>query len=193
MRAVVVALIRRLPGVISMCLVTPVAFVCLASKPASPASADAARTHQTLALWLGTSGSRAVTGLAPGDTIHRVYNVGLTAPVSARTPTKVLMKITATQSSILDTALDDGLELRVDRCTAAWKQRVGRSAFSCAGRTSSVFGWVPIAFLKDKTIVVSSAADGTQHLLLTFRLPASAGNAFEARASVLAFYFSLGS
>ena len=193
MRAVVVALIRRLPGIVSMCLVTPVAFVCLAGKPASPASAESARTHQDLKLWLGTSGSRAVTGLAPGDTVRRVYNVGLTAPVTARMQTRVEMKISATRSSILDTSLADGLKLRIERCTGTWQPRAGRSGFSCSGRASSLFPWAPIAFLKDKTITISTAAQGTQHLLLTFQLPPSAGNAFEAQASVLAFHFSLAS
>jgi hypothetical protein len=194
MRAVAVALIRRLPGVLAMCLATPVAFVCLAGSPASPASAESLRTQQTLNLWLGTSGSRKVTGLAPGDTVRRVYNVGITAPPARRgAEPKITLNISATRSSILDTSLASGLKLRIDRCTVAWKQRGAHPNYACPGRTTTVFAWAPIAFLKPHTLAIASAAQGTQHLLLTFQLPSSAGNAFEAQASVLAFHFSLGS
>jgi hypothetical protein len=193
MRAVVAALVRRIPGIVAMCVVTPVAFVCLAGRPASPASAEAVRTQQNLKLWLGTAGSRSVTGLAPGDTVRRVYNVGITAPQPlTANAQKIVLKITATRSSMLDTSIADGLQLRIDRCSGAWQQPRGRTSYSCTGRTSPVFGWAPIAFLKPHSLAISPAV-GTQHLLLTFRLPSTAGNAFEAQASELAFRFSLGS
>lgn len=194
MRAVVAGLIRRIPGIVAMCLVTPIAFVCLNGRPASQASAESVRTRQDLKLWLGTTGSHSVNGLAPGDTVRRAYNVGISVP-QARTATgpKITLKIDTSRSSMLDTSLAEGLQLRMESCTVAWKARQGRSDFSCAGRPAVVFDWAPIAFLKPHTLTISSAAQGTQHLLLTFRLPTTAGNAFEAQASVLTFHFALGS
>jgi hypothetical protein len=128
------------------------------------------------------SGGSMVAGDSRATLIDLV-NDGNT-PLSA-----VSLKSWATQSSVLDTDLVNGLQLRVESCPVAWS--TGSGAPTCGG-TVRLYSDGPIV-VNNLTLTGSAAlaAGATDHLRLTASLPSTAsGDAFEGATSGLSFQFT---
>jgi hypothetical protein len=94
----------------------------------------------------------------------------------------------ATTSSVLDTDVDEGLQLTVQDCSADWARVDG--AWSCSGTATTLYSG---RILLDSVLpgVDSLAAGGVDHLLLTAALPAAASDEAVAGArSTLDFTFT---
>jgi hypothetical protein len=115
-----------------------------------------------------------------GDSVNQVLdlvNDGTTAFGS------VTMKMSATTSSILDTDLTHGLQLKVQKCSVAW------SGSTCSGTASTLYSG-PMAVTQSMGGATSLNPGGADHLLLTASLPASAnGAAYQGKASTLSLVF----
>src|SRR3954453_3080794 len=111
-----------------------------------------------------------------GDSVSQVLdlvNDGTTAFGS------VSMKMSATSSSILDTDLTNGLQLKAQTCSVAWNGR------TCSGTARTVYSG-PMVVAQEVTGAASLTPGGIAHLLLTASLPATAGGpAYQDKISTL--------
>lgn len=160
-------------------------------------SASASRGHQVTTgvpqLVLGATG--AVTNrlgidalnIAPGESFHRAFDVTNQGTTTFATMT---LSSDATTSSILDTDAVNGLQARVERCTTPWVESGTSPAFTytCSGTRSTVVAVRPVRMTSvPLTGLASAAPGGTDHLMLTEMLPATADNTFVNQMSALTF------
>jgi spore coat-associated protein N len=138
-------------------------------------------------LTLSTSGSdfsSYVEGLLPAAAATRAITL---APDGTGDIGSVKLTTTATVSSLLDTDADDGLQVRIDRCSQAWDG--SEDAYTCGGSTSEV--------LDDRSIIMSAVTLGNvdvsagahNYLVVTITLSATADASFENLASTIQFMF----
>ena len=95
----------------------------------------------------------------------------------------------ATSSSILDTDVNQGLQLSIDSCTAPWVK--SGSDYTCPGMRRGFYNGPMVIAGRPLDGASSLAPGATDHLLLIASLPASAtGDAFEGATSSLNFQFT---
>src|SRR5437870_3784538 len=76
------------------------------------------------------------TGVAPGDTMQRAFDLSNTGSIDlTATPT---LTTTASPSSLLDTDATNGLQMVIDKCSAAWTESGPPYTYTCSGTTTSV-------------------------------------------------------
>jgi predicted ribosomally synthesized peptide with SipW-like signal peptide len=130
------------------------------------------------------------TNVAPGDTIQRAVDITNTA--GGLDFASVSLTTAATTSSLLDTDATNGLQMVVDKCSAAWSETpVGAGfTYTCSGTTSSVIAsrqvigsTLPLGALASLT------AGNTDHLRVTLTLPATANNTFQGKSSTIQYTF----
>src|SRR3954451_13612823 len=119
------------------------------------------------------------TGVAPGDTIQRAFQLSNTGTIDlAGAPT---LTTTASPSSLLDTDGTNGLQMVIDKCSAAWTESGPPYTYSCSGTTSSVLASRAVI---GNNISMSNVSDlltngTTDHLRMTLTLPSGAGNTLQ--------------
>ncbi len=159
-------------------------------------TASQAVSTGTTALSLGTAGSatnRLTIGaslLVPGDTIQRAVDLtnSGTQALSA-----VALTTTATTTSLLDTSLAMGLQMKVDECSTAWSETsIGAGyTYTCGGSTTSLIASTPVILSADVLTGVNAlAAGGVDHLRVTLTLPATADNTLQGKSSVILYTFT---
>jgi len=174
-------------------LVAPLLVVFVARQPArDTAQADELPKQSSLTISLGTGGQHTASALAPGDSFRRAFDLSL---MGRKGLNHVSLNVTAVapHTSMLDTDAKNGLWMSIDRCSApaGWSQRVGSGAYLCRGTVSSVVAATSIAKIRDRQIALSKLVPGSStHFLLTFKLPATAGNRLEGLSSTLRFTFA---
>jgi hypothetical protein len=127
------------------------------------------------------------TGLLPGDSIART----LTLVNDGNSPlSSVALGVSTTNPSVLTTDPVNGLQLTLKACSVAWTQAGTAPLYTCAGteRALTTGG----AAIGNRTLEApaSLTPGGTDHLLLTLSLPATADNTFQGKTSTLALTFS---
>ena len=127
------------------------------------------------------------TGLLPGDSIART----LTLVNDGNSPlSSVALGVSTTSPSVLTTDPVNGLQLTLKACSVAWTQAGTAPLYTCAGteRALTTGG----AAIGNRTLEApaSLTPGGTDHLLLTLSLPATADNTFQGKTSTLALTFS---
>ncbi|WP_432494788.1 TasA family protein [Kineococcus gypseus] len=168
-------------------------------------TATASRGHSITTgnpmLVLGLTGTPAnrlgvdVTGLIPGGTAQRSFDLQNTG---SYTLTSYTLSTTVTTSSLLDTDTTNGLQVKLERCSVPWVESgtLPNFSYTCGpasspGTTTTVVPLRPISFTNvPVTGMVSAAPTGTDHLLLTEQLPATAGNSFQNLTSAVTFTFN---
>ncbi len=146
----------------------------------------------------------AAVDIVPGDTIQRAFTLtngdgtgpvgkGSTSPLGS-----VTLTTTASTTSVLDTDTTDGLQLKIEKCTAPWLETpvVGGTGYTytCA----DVGGPVPVvasrpvigSIVPVTSLSVLTAAPATDNLRATLTFPATAGNPFQDKASTIVFTFT---
>ncbi|MGY1681962.1 TasA family protein [Geodermatophilus sp. SYSU D01176] len=125
------------------------------------------------------------TGLLPGDSIARtvtLVNDG-NSPLSS-----VSLDVTATTPSVLTTDPVHGLQLTLTSCTTPWTP-TGPTTYGCTG-TAKTHTTGAAAGTRALDAPASLTPGGTDHLLVTLSLPATADNTFQGKTSTLALTFS---
>ena len=150
----------------------------------------------TVTIALGATGAQTnrltvnASGLAPGDSIQRSFDVSNTGSLGLAS---ITLTTTAPTSSVLDTDGSNGLQMAIDRCSSAWTESGSSPAFtySCSGSTSTV--------LSSRAVIASNLAlsnlsaltsGNTDHLRLTLTLPSAADNSFQNQSSVIQYSFT---
>jgi len=133
------------------------------------------------------------TGIAPGDTIQRAFQLSNTGTIDlAGAPT---LTTTASPSSLLDTDGTNGLQMVIDKCSVAWTEAGTAPAYTytCGGTTTSVLASRAVI---GSSIALSNLTDlvtggsGPDYLRLTLTLPSGAGNTFQNLTSTLTYSFN---
>ena len=132
------------------------------------------------------------TDLAPGDTLQRGFALRNNGSLDMAS---ITMAISAPSTSTLDTDATNGLEVKIDKCSIAWVEvGTGPYTYTCAGTTSSVLSYTPVATVKNTPATLSGlsalTAGSTDNLVATVRLPSSAGNSLQGLSSTLSISFT---
>jgi spore coat-associated protein N len=149
----------------------------------------------TVVIALGNTGASTnrltvnASGLVPGDTVQRSFDITNTG---SQDLASVALTTTASPSSLLDTDTTNGLQMVIDRCSAAWTESGSSPAFSysCSGSTTTIISSRAV-IQSALTMAGLSAltAGGTDHLRLTLTFPSSAGSSFQGLSSTLSYSF----
>ena len=150
----------------------------------------------TMTIALGATGAATnrlnvgASAIAPGDTIQRSVDLLDSGTVAL---SAVTLTTTATTSSLLDTDATNGLQMTIDRCSAAWTEAGTAPAYtySCSGTTATVVASRPVIGSNLTLSNVTATAPGaTDHLRVTLSLPSTADNTFQAKSSTIAYTFT---
>ncbi|HCB59262.1 MAG TPA: hypothetical protein DEP82_15430 [Arthrobacter bacterium] len=164
----------------------------------STTSASASVDSGTVNIALGDAGTAAnrltvaSTGLVAGDTVQRAAT--LTNAGNQNLAAVTLTTAAPTTSSLLDTDATNGLQVVIDKCSVAWTEAGTAPAYTytCSGGTIT-----PV--LATRGIIganlalanlASTTAGGIDYLRVTATLPASAGDTFQNKNSVVNFSFT---
>jgi len=132
--------------------------------------------------------------IGPGDSVYRAFD--LTNSGTAKF-TAVGMGIQVTTASLLTTDATNGLQATLERCTGTGWVESGTSpnfTYTCSGTRSTVVPKGAVATLAATTTATAGLQallpGGTDHLLLTETLPATADNTFQSLTSSLTYIFN---
>ena len=161
----------------------------------STASASQSVTTGTVSIALGATGASTnrlnvdATAVAPGDTIQRSFDLINQGSLDLAS---ISLTTTATTSSLLDTDATNGLQMVIDRCSAAWTESGSSPAFTytCGGTTSSVLASRPVIGSNLSLANLTLTAGTTNHLRLTLTLPSTADNTFQNKTSTIQYSFT---
>jgi len=176
----------------ALCLIGLGAFATFTSST----SASHSVTTGTVTIALGATGASTnrlnvnAAGIAPGDTIQRSVDLLNQGSLNL---TSVTLSTTATASSLLDTDATSGLQMAIDRCSAAWTESGSSPAFSytCSGTTSTVLASRAVIGTNLALANLGSLTAGaTDHLRVTLTLPSAADNTFQNLSSTLQYAFT---
>ena len=154
-------------------------------------STSASHTIATGTLTLTAPFSRLGTGasnIAAGDTMQRAIDLSYSGTISFGSAT---LTTSASPSSTLDTDGTNGLQMTIDKCSAAWTESGPPYTYTCSGSTSTV--------LSSRAVIQSAAAlsnlgsttaGATDHLRVTLTLPSAAGNTFQNKSSTIQYTFT---
>src|SRR3954469_23133038 len=160
----------------------------------SSTSASHTVSSGTVTIALGATGASTnrltvdATAIAPGDTMQRSVDLINQGTLNLAS---VALTTAATASSVLDTDGTNGLQIVIDKCSAAWTEAGPPYTYSCSGSTSSV--------LTSRAVIQSGVtlnnlssltAGSTDHLRVTLTLPSGAGNSFQNKSSTLQYTFT---
>jgi spore coat-associated protein N len=162
----------------------------------SSTSASQSVASGTVTIGLGATGSSTnrlnvvANNIAAGDTVQRSVDLVNSGSINLAS---LSLTSNATTSSQLDTDTANGLQLVIDRCSAAWTES-GTSptySYTCPGTTSTVLASRAVVGTNlTLSNLGSLTAGGTDHLRFTLTLPSSAPNTMQNQASVIQYTFT---
>jgi spore coat-associated protein N len=126
--------------------------------------------------------------MAAGDRLQRTFDLRSLndAPIM-----RVALTSHAHPSSRLDRDRANGLRLRIDRCSSAWRELRRPYRYSCAGRRTQVVAWRPVIGTGMPLVGLANLTrTRTAHLLLTLLLPQQAPNSLQGQRSGLTYTFT---
>lgn len=140
----------------------------------------------------GTADNRlniGATGMVPGDSLQR--RVKLTN-AGSESLASIALTTTASPSTLLDTDATNGLQMKIQRCSVAWVESTAAPyTYVCAGTTSDVLA--ERAIIGPNLALTSMAAltpGATDDMVVTVRLPSTAGNTFQNLSSTITYTFT---
>ena len=159
----------------------------------SSTSASQAVASGTVTVALGATGASTnrltvgASNIAAGDTIQRSVDLINQGSLNLAS---VTLTTTATTSSLLNTDTSNGLQMAIDKCSAAWTEAGTAPAYTytCSGTTTTVLASVPVIGANLALSNLSALTAGaTDHLRVTLTLPSTAGNSLQNQSSVIQY------
>jgi spore coat-associated protein N len=148
----------------------------------------------TVTIALGATGAATnrlnvgASALAPGDTIQRSVDLTNSGSIDLA---GVTLTTTASPSSLLDTDATNGLQMVVDKCSAAWTEAGPPYTYTCSGSTSSVLASRAVIGSNLSLSNLGATAPGaTDHLRVTLTLPSGAPNTLQNQSSTITYAFT---
>src|SRR3954447_15920331 len=160
----------------------------------STTSASHTVSSGTVTIALGATGASTnrltvgASAIAPGDTIQRSVDLIDSGSIDLAS---ITLTTTATSSSLLDTDTTTGLQMVIDKCSAAWTESGPPYTYTCGGSTSSVLSSRAVIQTGVTLSNLSSVTAGsTDHLRVTLTFPSGAGNSFQNKSSTIQYTFT---
>jgi spore coat-associated protein N len=161
----------------------------------SSTSASHTVSAGTVSIALGAAGpanrlTLGASGLAPGDTMQRALDLSNDGSLDLAS---VSLATTASPSSALDTDATNGLQMVIDRCSAAWTESGSAPAYTytCSGSTSTVLASrAVIGSGLSLSNLSATTAGNTDHLRVTLTFPSGAGNTLQNQSSTISYAFT---
>jgi hypothetical protein len=160
----------------------------------SSASQSHAISSGTVTIALGATGAATnrlnigASALAPGDTIQRSVDLTNSGTLDLAS---VTLTTSASPSSQLDADTTNGLQMVIDKCSAAWTESGPPYTYSCSGSTSTVLASrAVIGSNLSLSNLTSTTAGNTDHLRVTLTLPSGAGNSLQNQSSTISYQFT---
>ena len=160
----------------------------------SATSASHTVSSGTVTIALGATGASTnrlnvdATAIAPGDTVQRSVDLIDQGTLDLAS---VTLTTQATTSSVLDTDATNGLQMVIDRCSAAWTESGPPYTYTCGGSTSTVLSSRAVIQSGVTLSNLSSLTAGnTDHLRVTLTFPSGAGNSFQNKSSTIQYTFT---
>jgi len=159
----------------------------------SSTSASQAVASGTVTVALGATGASTnrltvgASNIAAGDTIQRSVDLINQGSLNLAS---VTLTTTAATSSLLNTDTSNGLQMAIDKCSAAWTEAGTAPAYTytCSGTTTTVLASVPVIGANLALSNLSALTAGaTDHLRVTLTLPSTAGNSLQNQSSVIQY------
>ena len=150
-----------------------------------PKGGPAGSLHVAMSGTLGLDADAA--DLAAGDVVAR------TATLENRgngALSAIALTVDVTRSSALDRDARSGLRIRVDRCSTAWTAGPGTRSLLCAGRTTEIVGWRPLASTQSPWPLGSLPAKASEWLRVSLQLPANASADLAGRRTTIQYRFT---
>lgn len=162
----------------------------------STTSAATPSSSGTVVIALGAAGTAAnrltvgATGLVPGDTVQRAFQLANTGDQALAS---ITLTTSASPSSLLDTDVTNGLQVVVQACSTPWSESGVSPAFTytCGGTTTTVLASrAAIGSNLALSGLSSLTAGATDNLRATLTFPAAAGNTLQGLSSTVNFSFT---
>jgi spore coat-associated protein N len=163
----------------------------------SSTSASHTISSGTVSIALGATGpaNRLTIGasnVVPGDTIQRAVDLINNGGASADNLSSIVLTTTASPSSLLDTEATNGLQMAIEKCSAAWTESGTSPAYTytCSGTTSTVLASRAVVGANIALSNLASLTTGsTDHLRVTLTLPTAAPNTMQGLTSTISYNF----
>ena len=135
--------------------------------------------------------SIAATNLVPGDTVQRT--VTLTRSSDTESFGSVKLTTTATTSNLLTSDATNGLQMKVDQCSAAWVKPASTNDLTCSGAHHHRGRPARRHRLDHRPRLRrpprSTRVGATSNLRVTLTLPTAADNTFQSLSNTVNFTF----
>jgi spore coat-associated protein N len=130
----------------------------------------------------------AATNMVPGDTAQRTITLTRSSDTEAFGSVKVTTA--GTTSNVLTSDATNGLQLKVDQCSAAWVKQANNT-LSCSGTTTPIVAQRAIVGTNLDLGAATTAlnAAGASNLRVTVSLPSTADNTFQGLSNTINFTF----
>jgi spore coat-associated protein N len=132
----------------------------------------------------------AASNLVPGDTVQRT--VTLTRSSDTEAFGAVKLTTAGTAANPLTSDATNGLQLKVDQCSAAWVKPANSNDLTCSGTVTPVLAQRAVVGsaldLGAATTVLNGSA-AAANLRVTLTLPTTADNGFQGLANTINFTF----
>jgi hypothetical protein len=122
-----------------------------------------------------------VSGMVPGDSVTRAVDLVNDGDLAM---SSISMVSSATASSILTTDATNGLKLSVRSCSVPWT-----ATYTCGGTERSLLAG-PVVNNAALNSPASLNPGGTDHLVFSVSLPATAGNEFQGKSAGISLAFT---
>ena len=153
-------------------------------------STSASNTIASGTLSLTAPFSRLGTGaspIAPGDTMQRAIDLSYAGTISFASAT---LTTSASPTSLLDSDATNGLQIAIDKCSAAWTESGPPYTYTCGGSTSTVLASRALIGSNIALSNLTLTAGATDHLRVTLTFPSGADNTFQNKSSTVSYTFT---
>jgi predicted ribosomally synthesized peptide with SipW-like signal peptide len=153
-------------------------------------STSASNTIASGTLTLTAPFSRLGTGASPiaaGDTMQRAIDLNYAGSIAFAS---VELTTSASPSSNLDTDATNGLQITVDKCSAAWTESGPPYTYTCGGSTSTVLASRALIGSNIALSNLTLTSGSTDHLRMTITLPSAADNTLQNQSSAITYAFT---
>ena len=127
-----------------------------------------------------------VSGFVPGDSMTRAVNLSNNGTSAL---SSISLNSSSTASNALVTDATNGLQLTIKACSVAYTG-VGTTTPTCSGTERTVATGQAVQTNSVLSGMASMNPGGTDYLVLTVSLPASAGNTFQNLSAPLSITFT---
>jgi hypothetical protein len=132
----------------------------------------------------------AATNLVPGDTVQRAVTLTRSSETEAFGSVKVTT--TGTNANLLTSDATNGLQLKIDQCSAGWTKAAATNELTCSGTTTNLVASRAVVGSNldlGAATTALNAVGAAANLRISLVLPDAANNDFQGLSNTINFTF----